>query len=362
MEGLEMMKDFWKGKRVFITGHTGFKGAWLSLWLQSLGAQITGYSLEPPTIPNLFSTATVESGMKSIYGDIRNYEFLRTIVQECKPEIVFHLAAQSLVRKSYQNPLETYATNIMGTANLLEMVRHVDSIKAIVNVTSDKCYENKETTQGYREDDQLGGYDPYSNSKACAELITTAFRRSFFGCEASREILIATARAGNVIGGGDWAEDRLIPDCIRAVAKGQKVVIRNPNAYRPWQHVLEPLYGYLLLAEKLFLGERVDEGWNFGSEDGDVKSVEWIVNEMLQCWGENARWELDGGHHPHEAQYLKLDCSKAKKRLGWKPTWDLKKALNYTIAWYKAFYEGVDMHEFSIKQIDIFIDNIAMKE
>ncbi len=334
-----MNSSFWGGKKVFVTGHTGFKGSWLSLWLQQLGAEVTGYALEPPTKPSLFEVAQVGQGMKSLIGDVRDGVVLTNSMQKAAPDIVIHLAAQPLVRRSYIDPLETYSTNVMGTVNLLEAVRKTSTVRAVVNVTTDKCYENKEWVWGYRESEPMGGYDPYSSSKGCAELVTAAYRNSFFNFSKNSEqqVSLATARAGNVIGGGDWAQDRLIPDIIRAIESGQSVNIRNPLATRPWQHVLEPLSGYLVLAEALFnQGATFAEAFNFGPAEEDCKPVQWIVENFTQQWGDCATWHLEGGTHPHEAHYLKLDCSKARALLGWSPRWHLSQALQAIIAWHKA--------------------------
>ena len=344
-----MRADFWRGKRVFLTGHTGFKGSWLSLWLESLGSEVTGFSLAPPTTPNLFEVANVARGMTSYISDIRDLSSLQKAMQEAKPEIVIHMAAQPLVRKSYSDPVETYATNVMGTVNLLESVRQTPSVKAVVVVTTDKCYENKEWPWGYRETEPMGGYDPYSSSKGCAELITSAYRRSFFQ---QHDIGVATARAGNVIGGGDWAEDRLVPDILKAFEENQVVSIRNPLATRPWQHVLEPLSGYLTLAEHLYAqGQAFSEGWNFGPNDDDARPVQWIVEQLANDWGKNASWQLDIGQHPHEANYLKLDTSKAKARLGWRPSWNLQTALQNIILWHRAWLGQEDMKKVCLSQI-----------
>lgn len=340
---------------MLITGHTGFKGSWLSLWLQSMGAQVVGYALAPPTNPSLFEVADVASGMTSIIGDIRDLEHLRKVFAEHQPEIVIHMAAQPLVRYSYIEPVETYSTNVMGTVNLLEAVRATPSVKAVVNVTTDKCYENREWAWGYRENEAMGGFDPYSSSKGCAELVTAAYRNSYFNQSTFNDkhsTAIASARAGNVIGGGDWAEYRLIPDIMRAIAQGKSVNIRNPHATRPWQHVLEPLSGYLLLAEKLYTeGAAYAEGWNFGPNDEDAKPVQWIVEKLTQSWGEGASWVLDGGEHPHEAHYLKLDCSKAKARLNWHPRWHLDDALEKIVEWQRAHLNGEDMKVLTLMQI-----------
>ncbi len=352
-----MNAEFWRGKRVLLTGHTGFKGSWLSLWLQSMGARVVGFALAPPTKPSLFEVAGVEKGMTSIIGDIRDLAHLRQVFAEHQPEIVIHMAAQPLVRYSYIEPVETYSTNVMGVVNLLEAVRSTPSVKAVVNVTTDKCYENREWTWGYRENEAMGGYDPYSSSKGCAELVTAAYRNSYFHPEKYQEhgVAIATARAGNVIGGGDWAEDRLIPDIMRAITAGRAVNIRNPHAIRPWQHVLEPLSGYLLLAQKLYAdGAAFAEGWNFGPNDEDAKPVQWIVERLTQSWGEGASWVVDGGEHPHEAHYLKLDCSKAKGQLNWHPRWHLDEALVKIVDWHQAWRDEKDMREMTLRQISAY--------
>ena len=344
-----MNPAFWRGKRVFLTGHTGFKGSWISLWLQNLGAELTGFALQPPTRPSLFEEARVADGMRSLIGDIRDLSALQQAIQAGKPEIVIHMAAQPLVRYAYQNPVETYATNVMGTVHLLEAVRNTPGVKAVVNVTTDKCYENKEWLWGYREDEPMGGHDPYSNSKGCSELVTSAYRRSFFQ---DKGIALASARAGNVIGGGDWAADRLIPDILRAFEKSQPVIIRNPYATRPWQHVLEPLSGYLTLAERLCTGgQACAEGWNFGPHDDDACPVQWIVEHMVSSWGNGASWQLDGREHPHEANYLKLDTSKARSRLSWRPQLNLDEALSLIVEWTKKYQQGVNVRETTVAQI-----------
>ena len=347
---MTVIHDFWRGKRVLLTGHTGFKGSWLSLWLQSLGAEVHGLALEPPTTPNLFTEAGVGKGMASTIGDIRDYETVRRTMVAFKPEIVIHMAAQPLVRLSYSEPVATYATNVMGTVHVLEAARNAGSVRAIVNITTDKCYENKEWVWGYREDEPMGGYDPYSNSKGCSELVTSAYRRSFFQASG---IALASARAGNVIGGGDWAVDRLIPDILRAFEKDQPVIIRNPHATRPWQHVLEPLSGYLSLAQNLYseFGQQYAEGWNFGPHDEDARPVQWIVEHLVNSWGNNASWQLDGGEHPHEANYLKLDISKAKARLAWAPSWHLGTALEKITSWHHAWLTGQNMQQLCQQQI-----------
>lgn len=349
-----MDPSFWKNKKVLITGHTGFKGSWLSLWLQCMSAEIVGYSLPAPTKPSLFEIAHVAGGMTSCIGDVRNLGQIQTVISSHQPEIVFHMAAQSLVRYSYDNPVETYETNVMGSVNLLEAVRRVGRIKVVVNVTSDKCYENREWAWGYRENEPMGGYDPYSNSKGCVELITSAFRNSFFNpAEFDRHgVALASARAGNVIGGGDWANDRLIPDIMRSIMQKQPAIIRNPQAIRPWQHVLEPLSGYLSLAEKLWAeGPNYAEAWNFGPNDEDAKPVAWIADRLSNLWGENAIWTLAEGNSPYEAHYLKLDSSKARARIGWMPRWDLETALQSISDWYRSYTNKEEMRERTISQI-----------
>lgn len=342
---------FWKGKRVFITGHTGFKGSWLSLWLQSIGAKVKGFALEPPTTPSLFKEARVADGMESEIGDIRDLNVITASMTAFNPDILIHMAAQPLVRLSYREPVETYATNVMGTVHVLEAGRQCSNLKAIVNVTTDKCYENREWVWGYRENEPMGGHDPYSNSKGCAELVTSAYRNSFFS--AADTAALASARAGNVIGGGDWAEDRLIPDILRAFEKQQPVVIRNPLATRPWQHVLEPLSGYLMLAEKLYTnGRDFAEGWNFGPRDEDVQPVEWILNHMVEHWGQGASWQLDKNPQPHEAQLLKLDISKAATKLKWQPRWSLAHALDTIVDWHQSWLKDSDMQQQTLKQIE----------
>ncbi len=345
-----MNADFWQGKRVFITGHTGFKGSWLSLWLQSLGSEVTGYAQTPPTTPNLFKEADVEKGMRSIIADIRDLATLKKAMQTAYPEIVIHMAAQPLVRQSYEEPVETYATNVLGTVHVLESVRNTPSVKAVLVVTTDKCYENKEELlRAYYEHEPMGGYDPYSSSKACAELVTAAYRNSFLE---QQGIAVATARAGNVIGGGDWATDRLVPDILKAFEQNAVVQIRNPHAIRPWQHVLEPLSGYLTLVEHLFSqGSAYSEGWNFGPHDEDARPVQWIVEQLALSWGNGAKWHQEPGQHPHEANYLKLDISKAKARLGWGPCWTLQTALQNISHWHRAWLGQADMKKLCLDQI-----------
>ena len=340
-----------------VTGHTGFKGSWLALWLQTMGARVIGYALPPSSNQKLFAAAGVARGMTSVEGDVRDFSTLSSVVKKYQPEIVFHMAAQSLVRYSYANPVETYATNVMGTVNMLEAARLSGGIRAMVNVTSDKCYENREWIWGYREDEAMGGHDPYSNSKGCAELVTAAYRNSYFNPAnfADHRVALASARAGNVIGGGDWAADRLVPDVMRAIAEGKPVQIRNPHAIRPWQYVLEPLSGYLMLAERLWNeGANFAEAWNFGPDDEDAKPVSWIVDRLTQAWGEGASWAVDEGQHPHEAYHLKLDCSKARSRLGWKPRWRLGDALEAIVHWHRAHQGGKDMRDVTLQQIAIY--------
>ncbi|RUM91452.1 MAG: CDP-glucose 4,6-dehydratase [Thiomicrospira sp.] len=345
-------QDFWRGKRVFLTGHTGFKGSWLSLWLHSMGAIVRGYALSPPTSPNLFDEAGVQNVVDSQIGDVRDLTHLSESLTTFNPEILIHMAAQPLVRLSYQKPLETYDVNVMGTAKVLEAARNCPNLKSIVSVTTDKCYENKEWVWGYREDEAMGGYDPYSSSKGCAELVTSAYRRSFLQ---EKGIGLASARAGNVIGGGDWADDRLIPDILRAFESKQPVIVRNPASTRPWQHVLEPLSGYLVLAQKLY--EQPDsyaEGWNFGPNDEDARPVDWILNHMVEKWP-GSQWQLDESAHPHEAGYLKLDISKAKARLEWLPTWHLEHTLEKIVKWHQAWLDKQDMQVICLEEINEYM-------
>jgi len=357
LEGLGMNPQFWRGKRVFLTGHTGFKGGWMSLWLQHLGAKVTGFALQPPTKPCLFEVASVGHGMHSVIGDVRDSDLLRQLMQEARPEIVIHMAAQPLVRYSYVNPAETYATNVMGTVNVLEAVKATPSVHATVNVTTDKCYENREWVWGYRENEALGGYDPYSSSKACSELVSAAYRQSY-------QLNLATARAGNVIGGGDCASDRLIPDMVRAFESQQSVLIRHPNATRPWQHVLEPVRGYLTLAEQLYKrGSEVATSFNFGPRDQDVQPVAWIVAEMVAKWGNGASWHLDKDVQLHEANSLRLDCSKAQAELGWSPSWALENSLGAVVAWHKSYQGKADMRQVCLDQIGAYIlDTETLKQ
>lgn len=348
---------FWKGKKVLVTGHTGFKGAWLCLLLKNYGAAVTGFALSP-TERSLYHESNVARHVESQLGDIRNPELIATVLHKTGPDIVIHMAAQALVRYSYEHPVETYSTNVMGLVNLLEAVRNSNSVRSVVVVTSDKCYENREWVWGYREDEPMGGSDPYSSSKGCAELVTTAYQRSFFHPDnyKSHGIAIASARAGNVIGGGDWAKDRLVPDIMRAFTAHQTAKIRNPNSIRPWQHVLEPLTGYLTLAQRLYIdGPQFSGGWNFGPADGDAKPVEWIVRELSRHWGAEAKWELDQTTGPHEAHYLKLDCSKARTHLDWKERWTLSKALESIADWYRSTADGKCVEETTLAQINSFL-------
>ena len=347
-----MNKEFWQNKKVFITGHTGFKGGWLSIWLQSMGAEVHGYSLSPSTETNFYGVAKVAKGMAtSTIADVRDGTNFSKTMMLIEPEIVFHLAAQPLVRYSYEQPLETYMVNVIGTVNMLEAVRQTPSVKAVVNITTDKCYENREWLWGYRENEAMGGHDPYSSSKACSELVTSAYRKSFME---SSGISLASARAGNVIGGGDWSDDRLVPDILKTIDHEKILNIRYPNATRPWQHVLEPVYGYLLLAEKLFVeGSVFAEGWNFGPADDDAKSVKWIVEQIAEMH-KNLKWECDDTPQPHEASYLKLDSSKAKSELDWEPCWNLKTALEKTLEWHEAWRNNDDMASATISQIEAY--------
>ena len=350
-----MNERFWRGKRVFITGHTGFKGSWLSLWLQRLGADVVGYSRRPPTEPSLFEAARVDEGMTSIGGDILELDKLAEAVREHKPEIVLHLAAQPIVRAAFEDPVGTYASNVMGTAHLLDAVRLAGGVRVVIAVTTDKVYENREWEWGYREDESLGGFDPYASSKACAELVISAYRQSFF-TEASGTRL-ASARAGNVIGGGDWARDRLIPDLVRGALDARPVPIRNPNAIRPWQHVLNPLDGYLTLAERLWDEPEHAHGWNFGPDAEDDRPVGEIADRLAALWGESLRWERDSAEHPHEAHYLRLDSSLAKARLGWRPRWALDDALASIVQFARSQQQGADLREVVLRQIEAFERN-----
>lgn len=352
--------QFWSGKKVFLTGHTGFKGGWLTIWLASMGAKITGYSLSSVTNPNLFEVANIAILCEySHIGDIRELDSLRNALVEASPDIVIHMAAQPLVRYSYANPVETYATNVMGTVHVLEAIRSCSSVKAVVIVTTDKCYENKEWEWGYRENEPMGGYDPYSSSKGCVELVTAAYRQSFFPEKdyGSHQVAIATARAGNVIGGGDWSEDRLVPDAIAAFEADKVLMIRNPLATRPWQHVLEPLSGYLVLAQALYKkGPAYNGAWNFGPQDSDARSVQDIIELLISQWGAPAAWKQDGAAQPHEAHFLKLDCSKAKQAFDWNARWTLEEAIEAIVEWQQAFHRGEDLLTITRKQINSYID------
>ncbi|MEW6183465.1 MAG: CDP-glucose 4,6-dehydratase [Bacillota bacterium] len=356
-----MFNGVYKDRTVLVTGHTGFKGSWMVLWLSLLGTKVIGYALDPPTEPSLFNCLNLKDRIVAIKGDICNYNHLKNILEEYRPEIVFHLAAQSLVRCSYLNPVDTFTINVMGTVHLLEAVRQVEGVKALVNVTSDKCYENKNWIWGYRESDRLSGSDPYSCSKSCAELVTKAYIDSFFD-QGKLGLSLASVRAGNVIGGGDWSEDRLIPDCIKAFSQNKQVVIRYPNAVRPWQHVLEPLYGYMLLAQRLLQdGPQFMEAWNFGPDNNAAQPVRSIVEQIVEIWGEGASWTTSADEHPPEANCLKLDCGKAKARLGWSPQWDLPFALRQTVEWYKAYYRNKDVFNLTVSQIKSYEDHLLQE-
>lgn len=349
--------DFWEGKNVFLTGHTGFKGSWLTIWLYEMGAEVTGYSIDIPTNPSLFEEAGLEDKIYHIQGDVRDYEFLLRSIKNANPDILIHMAAQPLVRLSYESPRETYETNVMGTVNVLEAVRYIPSIKSTVIVTTDKCYENTEWEYGYREIDPMGGFDPYSSSKGAAELVVAAYNNSFFK---GTDQMVCSARAGNVIGGGDWAKDRLVPDVIQSINRGEKVKIRNPVAIRPWQHVLEPLSGYLLLIEKGYNSDEIWGGWNFGPSDEDAQTVQWVTEKVGEIWGKKEVWVKDGNEHPHEANYLKLDISKARMRLKWTPKWSAGEALVQTTLWYKDFYTDVlktpdDVYRRCVKVLNEYI-------
>ena len=350
--------SFWQGKSVFVTGHTGFKGSWLSLWLSSLGAKVSGYALAPDTAPNLFKTLKLNDVLEhSQIADIRDLDSLQKAMKKAQPDIVIHMAAQPLVRYSYLNPVETYATNVMGTVHLLESLRNLDSVRATVVVTTDKCYENTERLAGYQEHEPMGGHDPYSNSKGCAELVTSAYRQSFFSTDkySLHRHAIASARAGNVIGGGDWSIDRLIPDAIKAFEGGHPLNIRNPLATRPWQHVLEPLSGYLVLAQSLYeKGTPFAQGWNFGPRDSDARTVKEVVELLISAWGSPASWVQDASEQPHEAHSLKLDITKASKQLCWMPKWNLETAIEKIVEWQKSYQNKQDMTEISLSQIQSY--------
>ncbi len=350
VEDLDLNPRFWRGKKVLLTGHTGFKGGWLALWLQTLGAKVAGYALPPPTDPSFFDTARVAYAMTSNVGDVRDLASLTAAVRQSDPEIIIHMAAQSLVRPSYEDPVATYSTNVMGTVNVLEAARAQSGVRAVVVVTSDKCYENTGAQREFRENDRLGGHDPYSNSKACAELVAAAYRYSFFPGDGAA---IATARAGNVIGGGDWSADRLVPDAIRAFGAGRPVKLRYPHATRPWQHVLDPLAGYLLLAEKLCATPAdYAEAWNFGPAQNQAMTVADVIEAVAKKWDGGARWEQAPGTHPHEAQYLGINAGKACARLGWTPRLDIAQAIDWTVEWYRAWRDGADLRRLSEAQLD----------
>ena len=348
-------KNFWKDKRVFVTGHTGFKGSWLSIWLSYLGAEVKGYALNPPTFPSLFNEAKIEGLISSQIGDIRDQDEILNSMSDFNPDILIHMAAQPLVMYSYEFPIETFDVNVLGTAKVLEAAKSCRNLKAIINVTTDKCYENDDRIDGYKEDDPMGGFDPYSSSKGCAELVSSSYRRSFLD---NLGIGVSTVRTGNVIGGGDWADNRLIPDILRSFESGKTIVVRSPNATRPWQHVLEPLSGYLILAQKLYSKkDEFSEGWNFGPKDKDIKPVHWILDNMVAKWP-NSKWKLDNNITPHEAIFLKLDILKAKNRLDWSPTWDLKEALDRVIDWHKSWISKEDMHRVCIIEIDNYMHDM----
>ena len=348
-------REFWRDRRVLVTGHTGFKGAWLSLWLHRLGARVTGFALPPATSPNLFTLAAIDRQIDSQLGDVRDPSAVDAVLALSRAEVVFHLAAQALVRRSYADPVGTYAANVMGTAHVLDAARRASGLRAVVVVTSDKCYENREWWWPYREDEAMGGHDPYSSSKGCAELVTAAWRRSFFLSDGTAPVGLGSARAGNVIGGGDWAEERLVPDCMRAFAAGEPVVIRRPAAVRPWQHVLEPLSGYLTLAERLSSDPRgFGEAWNFGPATDEARPVAWVVDRLSRFWGDGARWERDPRTHPHEAGLLQVDASKARARLGWTPRLSLEEGLRWTVDWYRRVGAGEDAAALTLDQIERF--------
>jgi CDP-glucose 4,6-dehydratase len=347
-----LTERFWAGRRVLVTGHTGFKGSWAALWLASLGAEVTGLSDDVPTRPSLFDLARVGDDVRTVRADVRDAEAVRRAVADARPEVVLHLAAQPLVRRSFSAPRETYEVNVMGTVNVLDAVRLAGDVRVAVNVTSDKCYENREWEWAYRESEPMGGHDPYSSSKGASELVTSAYRRSFFGDPDGTRL--ASARAGNVIGGGDWGEDRLIPDIMRAALEDRPVEIRNPGATRPWQHVLCPLSGYLLLVERLWDDHGVSGAWNFGPAEGDARPVGWIVERLDALWPGGLRWTRAGGEHPHEANFLKVDSSRARARLGWAPAWDLDAALGAIVEWYAGLREGADVRALSLAQLDRF--------
>jgi len=360
----DLFQGFYSKRPVLITGHTGFKGAWLCAWLHTLGANVVGYALAPPTDPSMFEACSLKERMTSILGDIRDLNMLRGVFEKHHPEIVFHLAAQALVTDSFRRPVETFETNVIGTVNLLETCRETSSVRVLINVTSDKCYENQEWPWGYREIDRLGGHDPYSASKACAEFVTNAYLSSFFRAEdyGKHGKAVASVRAGNVIGGGDWAENRLIPDCLRGLIENKSIVIRNPESIRPWQHVLEPLHGYLLLARRLFLDGPIFSGpWNFGPDSEGAKPVRWVVEKLLELWGSQKTWTHDQPKPTGEAHVLKLDSSKARSKLCWEPQWTIPEALLKTMEWYRAFYDGQEMLPVTEDHIKAFAEKALEK-
>jgi CDP-glucose 4,6-dehydratase len=349
-----LQADFWKDKRVFVTGHTGFKGSWLCLWLRHLGAHVTGYALAPPSDPSLFELAAIDKRVQSIFGDVRDAPMLEQAITAARPDIVIHMAAQSLVRYSYEHPVETFATNLLGSVHVMDAVRRAPSVKAMVMVTSDKCYHNNEWVWGYRENERLGGHDPYSASKACAEIAVAAFQHSFFADE--RSAAVASARAGNVIGGGDWALDRLVPDIMRSLLKNEPTLIRKPQATRPWQHVLEPLHGYLVLAQHLYeKGRQYSGGWNFGPSEDSEKTVGWIIAKLYSLWGVDFDWTLDSDPGPPESTFLKLDASKARAQLGWRPLLNLDTTLDWIVRWTRRYEAGEDMAQVTVADIERFM-------
>ena len=347
-----MNSNFWNKKRVLVTGHTGFKGSWLSLWLQELGAEVAGFSNNIPTEPSMFKIAHVENEMNSVFGDIRDISKIQNVINEFKPEIIFHLAAQSLVQESYNNTIETFSTNILGTVNLMEAIRASQSVQEVINVTSDKCYEENELDRGFVETDPMGGHDPYSCSKGCSELITSSYRKSFFNKNKNSNVMVSSVRAGNVIGGGDWAKDRLIPDIIKGILKNNPIMIRNPNYVRHWQHVLDPLYGYLSLAEKMWShDEKFADSWNFGPKENNAKSVEWILEKFNEYWKGGIKWKIDQRKFNHENKFLKLDSSKSKLMIDWESKIELDNAIKMIVDWYEKLKNCEDMREVTIKQI-----------
>jgi CDP-glucose 4,6-dehydratase len=346
---MKVDKFFWNGKKVLVTGHTGFKGGWLCLWLESLGAEVYGISLDPNTKFSLFNECNIKSSVKSEIADIRDLDKIKRLIKSISPEIIIHMAAQPLVRLSYESPVDTFSTNVMGTLNIFESARMLTSLKAIVNVTTDKCYENKEWVWGYRESDELGGFDPYSSSKACSEILTRAYRRSFFD---NMGIGVATVRAGNVIGGGDWSQDRLVPDILLSIQNGKTVKVRNPLAIRPWQHVLEPLSGYLIIAQLLYKRNlEFSDSWNFGPNNTDVKTVSWIVERILSTWGSDVEWAHDKSEQPKETNYLQLDISKVRRILDWQPKWNIEKAIENIVIWHKSWLKNENMKSICLEQI-----------